>query len=217
MEKIEGPSHHIVFGSLLAKPPTDRLWTKLETVNYVRYLKSTSGKTKFSSNDLQQLYKGVASTMLSVYHQAFMPTYNLEYSTKIIRKDIETELRDVRVNKSKFKNETFRNSWLKKLDTMYHFSIRCTCFVNAISTEDIKRTSCSCKASNKIPSLLTYGAFKFDRTKTIDLICEEDKQYIKDFMAGKLDFNFLIVMITINVRKSARAAEIKGCSTIKSP
>ena len=188
----------MVFGSLLAKPPTDRLWTKLETVNHVRYLKSTSGKTKFSSNDLQQLYKGVASTMLSVYHQAFMPTYNLEYSTKIIRKDIETEFRDVRVNKSKFENETFRNSWLKKLDTMYHFSIRCTCFVNASSIEDIKRSSCSCKASNKIPSLVTYGAFKFDRSKTIDLICEEDKEYINNFMAGKLDSIFMIVTMCLS-------------------
>ena len=139
--------------------------------------------------------------MLSVYHQAFMPTYNLEYSTKIVRKDIELELREVRINKSKFdKNETFRNSWLKKLDTMYHFSIRCTCFVNASSTEDINRTGCSCKASNKIPSLVTYGAFKFDRTKTIDLICEEDKQYIKDFMGGKLDFNFMIVTICLSWR-----------------
>ena len=189
VEKIEGPNHHVVFGSLLAKPPTDRLWTKLETVNYVRFLKSTSGKTKFSPQDLYQLYKEVASKMLPVYHQAFMPTYNLEYSTKIVRKDIELELKEVRINKSKFeKNEIFRNSWLKKLDSMYHFSIRCTCFVNAISTEDIKRTSCSCKASNKIPSLVTFGAFKFDRSKTIDLISEEDKEYINNFMDRKYRF-----------------------------
>ena len=187
VEKTEGPNHHIVFGSLLAKPPTDRLWTKLETVNYIRFLKATSGKTKFSQNDLYNLYKEVASKMLHVYHQAFMPTHNLEYSTKILRKDIEFELKEVRINKSKFeKNQTFRNSWIKKLDTMYHFAIRCTCFVHASSTEDIKRSSCSCKASNKIPSLVTFGAFKFDRTKTIDLISEEDKEYINNFMAGKL-------------------------------
>ena len=187
MEKIEGPNHHIVFGSLLANPPTDRLWTKLETVNYVRFLKATSGKARFSSNDTYQLYKSVASKMLSVYHEAFMPTQNLESSAKIVRKDIELELREVSQQKSKFeKNETFRNSWIKKLGTMYHFSIRCKCFVNVSSIDDINRTGCKCKPSNRIPSLVTFGAFKFDRTKTIDLICEEDKEYIKDYMAGKL-------------------------------
>ena len=184
-KKVAGlDENHFLFGKLLAKPPTEKLWTFLETINHFRFLKAALGKTKVSSKEEDQIFKKLAEDMMSVYHSAYIPTFSLDYSWKLLRAEIKAELTSASLKKKKlFEDEAFKVDYLARLNKIYQFSIRCRCFIDSTSINDITRAACSCKNEDKIPNLAFYKDQMFGRS-IVNLLPEEDKAFIKRFMRG---------------------------------
>ena len=191
-KKVAGlDENHFLFGKLLAKPPTEKLWTFLETINHFRFLKAALGKTKVTSKEEDQIFKKLAADIMSVYHSAFIPTFSFDYSWKLLRSEIKAEMKSASQYKKKlYEDEAYKNDWLNRLNKIFQFSIRCRCFIDATSIGDITRAGCSCKNEDKIPNLVFYKDQMFGRSM-VNLLPEEDKAYFKRFMQGKL-ITFLI-------------------------
>ena len=156
-QRFDGKSDkHFAFGDLLSKPPKDKLWTKLEVINYVRHQKASSGKAKFSSGELFQLYKSVASDLMAVFHKAFIPTFRIDYSATILKEFVEKEIGDASRKKANFLGDTdYKQSWIDKrgLNKTYAFSVRCPCFINCASEDEIVRSGCQCDSGPRDPQL----------------------------------------------------------------
>ena len=169
----------------MAKPPTEKLWTTLETINYFRYLKSALGKTKVSTTEEDLIFKKMAEEMLEIYNSAFIPTFSLDYSWKLLKAEIKDQLTKAsRQKKRLFEDEAFKNDCLANLKKIFQFSIRCRCFIDSTSIDDISRAGCSCKNEDKIPNLAFYKDQMFGRS-IVNLLPEEDKAYFKRFMRGE--------------------------------
>ena len=190
-KKVAGlDENHFLFGRLLAKPPSEKLWTFLETINHFRFLKAALGKTKVASKEEDQIFKKLAEVMMSVYHSAFIPTFSFDYSWKLLRSEIKAEMKSASQYKKKlYEDEAYKKDWLNRLNKIFQFSIRCRCFIDATSIGDITRAGCSCKNEDKIPNLVFYKDQMFGRS-IVNLLPEEDKAYFKRFMTGNFFQSF---------------------------
>ena len=122
--------------------------------------------------------------MLAIYNSAFMPTFSLDYSWKLLKAEIKDQLTKAsRQKKRLFEDEAFKNDCLANLKKIFQFSIRCRCFIDSTSIDDITRAGCSCKNEDKIPNLAFYKDQMFGRS-IVNLLPEEDKAYFKRFMRG---------------------------------
>ena len=178
--------NHFAFGDILAKPPQDKLWTKLELINYVRFKKASLGKAKIPSGELFQLYKSVASDLMVLFHSAFIPTFRIDYSATVLKEFVEKEIKDAQRKKADFIGDSsFKQSWIDKrgLNVTYAFSVRCPCFINCASEAEIVRSGCQCDPGDKIPNLAFFRDQMFQREQII-FHSEEDKAYFKGFMEG---------------------------------
>ena len=190
---------HFVFGDTRPSLPKDRLWTKMEVLNYIRFLKKQHSKPRFSSTELNKLYQNVAKEMLPVFHEAYLPTFNLEYSTRILRDNIEFELDQVRTNKSRLmKKGHIYEALMSRLKTFYQFSLRCQCFAKSSTPDEISRSACKCQDYNKIPALEFYKGALLEKNLAI-LHFEEDKEFFRNFMEGKCAFQRLKHFFTRNL------------------
>ena len=181
---IDDSNIHFLFGKSIPSLPKGRLVTKLEVINFVRHLKECHPKKRLSDGDWLELYQKVAEELVPLYNSAYIPTFNMEYSAKALRKNIQSDLADVSRDSTKLKkNENLRASVLGKLKKFFQFS-RCQCFLEASSPEAVTRTGCSCRKADKIPCLAFFRQQMFDGIQPI-LFCEEDKHFFLQFMEGK--------------------------------
>lgn len=183
---------HPLYGDALEKLRTDRLPTKLEVVNHVRFVKGSYSQNDLTSAVKFGIYCGVANTLLSIYKSAYIPTFdsNPNYAATKLRVDIEKELSDFSKSSSEFLDSPeFRNLHLAELKKVFHLLIKCKCFVDAKTPEEITRANCSCTGKNqdnKIPCIEFYKDQCFARSQPI-LFCEEDKARFEEFLKSKLE------------------------------
>ena len=120
---IDDSNIHFLFGKPIPSLPKDRLVSKLEVINFVRHLKEHHPKKRLNDNDLLALYQGVVQELVPLYNSAYIPTWNLDYSAKALKKTIQSELEYVTKKGSQLKkNEEKCASILRRLKQFFQFT-----------------------------------------------------------------------------------------------
>ena len=176
---------HPLYGRGLETLRDDRLPTKLEVVNHVRFLKGQYSQNALTPTVKFGIYSSVAKTLLGIYQSAFIPSFgkNPKYAATKLQDEIEDELGYVRKNpQTVLASEESKCARLSDLNKIHHLLIKCKCFESATSLDDIKPENCHC--STKIPSLDFYADQCFGRSQRI-LFCEADKIRFQTILDGK--------------------------------
>ena len=130
----------------------------------------------------------VALELKNIFDNALIPTHDLEYSKQKLKKDIEESLHFASQDKPRLLgDDEYKASWIAKLKTVYHFSMKCLCFAAIDDINKIIPCECHCKIStNKMcPAALEfYANQKLALHPRSMLFCEEDKTQFRE-MKGK--------------------------------
>ena len=166
-------NYHPLFGEKRRLLSDSRFPTKLQVLNYVRFVLDSSPKKQQLQNEKIEKYQEIASELIRIWEEVYVKCLCLNYVSQKIENEIVPTILYVQKNCKKIQNsEKKKNDLFSDLNKVFDIA-KCRCFVDKLKEQFIP-SNCNCPNEDKIINLETYTDQIFDRDAKI-LLSESQK------------------------------------------
>ena len=148
-------NYHPLFGEKRRLLSDSTFPTKLQVLNYVRFVLDSSPKKQQLQNEKIEKYQEIASELIRIWEDVYVKCLCVKYVREKIENEIVATILHVQRNcKRILQSEKKKEDLLSDLDKVFDIA-KCRCFVDKLKEQFIP-SNCNCPQEDKIINLLVF-------------------------------------------------------------